>query len=106
MAKLETTICGVKFKNPTILASGILGVTGSSLFNVVKNGAGGVVTKSISLKERKGHPAPVILSYAEGLINAVGLSTMGIEDSLKELEFYKQNTDAPLIASIFASSVQ
>lgn len=102
---LETEICGIKFKNPAILASGILGVTGSSLLNMEKNGAGGVVTKSISLKERKGHPAPIILSFESGLINAVGLSTMGMEDSIKEIGFYKKNTDSPIIASIFASSM-
>lgn len=103
---LTTEICGLKFTNPIILASGILGVTGSSMVNVVNNGAGGVVTKSISLKERTGHPAPIILSYEGGLINAVGLSTMGIEDTLEEIKFYKEKTKAPIITSIFASSVE
>jgi len=41
MANLSVKFCGVEFENPTVLASGVLGVTASSLKNVVKNGAGG-----------------------------------------------------------------
>ena len=60
--KLETTFCGVKFKNPLVLASGVLGVTGASLRYVVENGAGGVTTKSIWRYGHQGHPNPVIIA--------------------------------------------
>jgi len=106
MAELKTTICGIELTNPTILASGILGVTGSSMLNVTKKGAGAVVTKSISLKQRKGHPSPIISTFETGIINAVGLSSMGAEESIKEINFYKENTTSPIIASIFASTAE
>ena len=42
------TLTGLKLKNPTILAAGVLGTTGASLCRVAREGgAGAVVTKSI-----------------------------------------------------------
>lgn len=102
---LSTELAGVKLKSPTVLASGILGVTGASLAAVAKAGAGAVTTKSISLKERKGHPTPVIATYPQGMVNAVGLSNAGAEETLAEIEFAVQNSGAPVIASIFASTI-
>lgn len=102
---LSTELAGIKLPNPTVLASGILGVTGSSLARVSKAGAGAVTTKSISFKERKGHPTPVIATYAQGMANAVGLSNAGAEETLPEIEYAVKNSPSPVIASIFASTI-
>lgn len=102
MTGLSTKICGVNLSNPTVLASGILGVTGASLCFVAKSGAGAVTTKSIGLEERKGHPSPIICGWEHGFINAVGLSGPGIEGSVDELKIAVKNCASPVIASIFA----
>ncbi|HOJ64382.1 MAG TPA: dihydroorotate dehydrogenase [Spirochaetota bacterium] len=94
------------FKRNGILASGILGVTGHSLLKVANSGAGGVTSKSISREKRKGHPPPVVQVFEHGVINAVGLSSLGIEESLKELKIVKSNSSAIVIASIFAGSIE
>jgi len=96
---LSTSVAGVEFKNPTLLASGILGVSRASLQNVIKNGAGGCVIKSISLEERPGHNAPNIISFEAGLLNAVGYSNPGVEQAKKEFVNLKK-LDAPIVASI------
>jgi dihydroorotate dehydrogenase (NAD+) catalytic subunit len=103
---LETKLCGVRLRNPTVLASGILGVSGASLANAARKGAGAVTSKSVSLEERKGHPCPILLTYEAGMMNAVGLSNPGADRIIEELQFYKKNSDAPLIASIFASKTK
>lgn len=103
---ITTRICGVKLCNPTVLASGIMGVTGPSLCFAAGNGAGAVTTKSIGMEERKGHPAPIILEWEKGLINAVGLSSPGIESSLEELKYAVGSCRSPVIASIFAPSTK
>ena len=100
---IKTKIANIKLDNPTILASGILGVTGSSLVNVADNGAGAVTSKSICLEERKGHSNPVLVEWEHGFINAVGLSNQGIEESLEEIRFAIRKTKKPVIANIFAS---
>ena len=46
---LKTNICGVEFRNPLMLAAGIMGSNASSMNWILKSGAGGVVPKSFSL---------------------------------------------------------
>jgi len=98
MSNLSIKINNLELKNPTILASGVLGVTAASLDNVVRNGAGAVVTKSISREARKGHPAPIITTYEAGMLNAVGYSNPGAVKAREE--FCNLNIDAPVILSI------
>ena len=50
-----TEIGGVRLKNHLLLAAGILGTTGASLARLLRNGAGGVVTKSIGPSPKEGH---------------------------------------------------
>ncbi|MBR9691142.1 dihydroorotate dehydrogenase [Candidatus Woesearchaeota archaeon] len=102
---LKTSICGVKLENPTVLASGIMGVSGASLVNVSKNGAGAVTTKSIGLEERKGHPGPIMITTKHYGMNAVGLSNQGIKLSMPEVVYAIKNSRSPVIASIFARKV-
>ncbi len=97
--------CGVEFKNPTVLASGVLGVTGSSMAEVVRNGAGGVTTKSIWLEEHIGHSNPVILAKEEWMINAVGLPDGGLDKAIDENKMYRKNSSAPLIAYIVGGTL-
>ncbi|MFH1218628.1 MAG: dihydroorotate dehydrogenase, partial [Candidatus Peregrinibacteria bacterium] len=107
MADLKIKFCGVEFRNPCVLASGVLGVTASSLKNVVRNGAGGVTTKSIWLKEHKGHKNPTMFGTEHYFMNAVGLSDAGIEKALGETfpEYSEGGRGAPIIANIVAGSV-
>lgn len=102
---ISTKLCGVKLDNPTILASGIMGVTGAGLCFVSRHGAGAVTTKSIGIEERKGHPAPIVTEWEKGLINAVGLSSPGINDCIEELKIAVASSESPVIASIFAPTV-
>lgn len=100
----DIKINDVKFKRNGILASGILGLTGWSMIKVASEGAGGVTTKSISKNIREGHKTPVIQVYKAGVINAVGLSSTGIENSNRELKIIRENADCVIIASVFGSS--
>lgn len=99
---LSVTFCGVRFANPLVLASGILGVTGGSLYNVIRAGAGGVTTKSIWRERHVGHPNPTILGFPHYLLNAVGVPDAGIEKAVQEMGAYMAATQAPIIANIIA----
>lgn len=106
MANLSVRFCGVSFKNPTVLASGILGVTASSLRNVVRHGAGGVTTKSIWLNEHPGHKNPVMFGTEHFFMNAVGLSDAGVKKAVTEtFPEYNKKKIAPIIASIVAGKI-
>ncbi len=104
--KLDVDFCGVKFKNPLVLASGVLGVSGASLRFVVENGAGGVTTKSIWRHGHTGHPNPVIIANDHFMLNAVGLPDAGIEKAHVEIGAYLKNKPAPLIANIVEARIE
>ena len=105
-AVLQTELAGVRLSSPLVLASGILGVSASSLWAVAQAGAGAVTTKSFCRHERAGHPGPAIISYGPGLLNAVGLSNPGAEAAVQEIREFKARTSTPLVASIFGGTVE
>jgi dihydroorotate dehydrogenase (NAD+) catalytic subunit len=98
-----TVIAGLNLANPTILAAGILGLTGSALKAVVDAGAGAVVTKSVGLKPRSGYPNPTVVPVACGLLNAMGLPNPGIHHFGEEIGLAKE-TGVPVIVSIYGFS--
>src|SRR5512140_1994983 len=87
---LSIDICGVRLTNPTVLASGILGLSEDLLIRVGDAGAGAVVTKSCGLKPRAGYPNPVVADWGAGLINAVGLSNPGVDATVEELRMARR----------------
>lgn len=95
----------INFKKNGVLASGILGVTGWSMVKVAKSGAGAVTSKSISKNIRKGHPTPVMQLFEAGMLNAVGLSSTGVDNSNEELKIVKDNSDSVVIASVFGGKI-
>ncbi len=101
---LEVEVAGIKLKNPTILASGILGTTGASLRRVAMAGAGAVVSKSAGSEARVGHRNPTVIGVPQGLLNAVGLSNCGIDEMAGELEIARE-AGVPVIASVYGFSV-
>jgi dihydroorotate dehydrogenase (NAD+) catalytic subunit len=68
-----------------------------------------VTAKSCGPAPRAGHPNPVALDWGGGLINAIGLTNPGAEheaELLAEARRLLQPLGVPLIASIFAGTVQ
>ena len=105
---LSVTLCGIRLPNPTVLASGVLGLTCEVMVRVAEAGAGAVTTKSVSLAPRDGYPNPVILDWGPGLINAVGLSNPGVEVMVEEIRAARERLaplGVPVIASIFADTI-
>ncbi len=102
MVDLSVNIGSLKLRNPTILASGILGVTSSQLLRVYNAGAGGVVTKSFTKNPLKGYDTPIIVGFKCGYLNAVGLANPGIE-SLEEIIKPLIKRGIPTIVSLAGS---
>lgn len=104
MTDISVNLCGIRLKNPTILASGIMGVSGASCCYAARNGAGAVVMKSIGPREREGHNNPILVEFEGGFLNAVGLPNAGIDNSLTEIQFAMKNAGVPVIPSIFGGT--
>ncbi len=101
---LEINIAGINLKSPLILASGILGVSFSSMKRVIDVGAGAVTTKSIGPVSRKGYKNPSIIEIYPGtFMNSVGLGNPGIDDFIPEIKEIKEY-DIILIVSVFGNT--
>ena len=99
---LETELCGIRLKNPTVLASGILGLSKALLSEVISNGAGAVTIKSLSFEAREGHKNPTIVSFDGGMMNAVGYSNFGVAGAKREFAGIRE-LGAPVFASVIGS---
>ncbi|MFX1483098.1 MAG: dihydroorotate dehydrogenase [Promethearchaeota archaeon] len=86
------------------LASGILGVTASTMIRAIESGADVVVTKSIGPSPRKGHPGPILTSSHGGLLNAVGLTNPGIDAFSEEMRMLRERK-IPVVLSIFGNTI-
>jgi len=98
---LATSIGSIKLERPTILASGILGISLEVFNRIYKAGAGAVVTKSLSKEPWEGYPNPTIFGVkGGGWLNAVGLSNPGAPNFAKMIS---SNKDVPIIVSLVGS---
>src|SRR3989344_4222238 len=95
----------MEMRNPTILASGILGVTTASLKFCADHDAGAVTMKSITKEVRKGHNQPIVHVYEGGMLNAVGYSNPGYESAIDEFKDLKK-VGCPVIGSIVAKDAE
>ena len=68
--------------NPVIAASGTFGY-GIEFEEIVSlERIGALVTKGISLEPMAGHAAPRLVQTAAGMLNAIGLQNIGVEEFL------------------------
>ncbi len=102
---LSVNLAGIKLKNPTILASGIMGISAASLKFCEENGAGAVTLKSIGHNERIGHNNPTVYVWENGIHNAVGLPNPGIDGSIDKMSEMLNVLSIPLIGSMFADTI-
>lgn len=98
-------IGALNLDNPTILASGILGLDTQTLKKVAKGGAGAVTLKSLTSEPRKGHNNPILVEIEGGFLNAVGYANRGIEAGVEEFKKWGKD-DIPLIGSIVGGSAE
>ncbi|OGV10993.1 MAG: dihydroorotate dehydrogenase B catalytic subunit [Ignavibacteria bacterium RIFOXYA2_FULL_37_17] len=106
MVDLSVNIAGLRLKNPVLLASGTVGYGNEIAEFTDLNKLGGIVTKSLSLKPRKGNPPPRITETPSGMLNAIGLANVGVESFLNDKIPFLKKLDTTLICNIAASTIE
>ncbi len=76
-------ICGIKFKNPVIAASGTFSFGIEHAEYTDLNRIGGIAVKGLTLEPKKGNPPPRIAETPSGILNSVGLQNPGIDFFIK-----------------------
>src|SRR6058998_2871233 len=97
---LSVEFAGIKLPNPTILASGILGVSAEIMVRAARAGAGAVVTKSFNRDGREGYHNPSFIEVPGGFLNALGIPNPGMREMRHEVQAVSK-AGVPVIASVF-----
>lgn len=103
---LSVNIGKLKLKNPILLASGTVGYGNEISDFIDLNILGGIITKSISLKPRKGNKPQRIAETPAGMLNAIGLANVGLEEFIKEKIPFLSKFDVTIICNIAASTIE
>ncbi|MBI9072812.1 MAG: dihydroorotate dehydrogenase [Melioribacteraceae bacterium] len=103
---LSVKLGKLELKNPIMFASGTVGYGNeiSKFTDLSKIGA--IVTKSVSLKPRKGNPPQRIFETASGMLNAIGLANVGVEAFIKEKIPFLEEVKSTVICNIAASTIE
>ncbi len=106
MANLSVEICGVKFKNPVIAASGTYGF--GREFNEVYDISqiGGISTQGMTLEPRVGNPVPRIAEGDSVILNAVGLQNPGVESFIEKDLGYLKSKGVVIIANVAGKTLE
>ena len=95
------TVCGIRFPNPVLAASGTFCYCIEFEKLVDLNSLGGIVVKGLSREPIQGNPAPRLWEARAGMINSVGLQNIGarafVADKLPQMRRYS----TPVIANVF-----
>jgi len=104
MTDLSVNIAGIKMKNPVMVASGTFSCDYADFIDLDKIGA--VISKSVTLKPRKGNPPPRICETPSGMLNTIGIENPGIDAFIKKDLMCFSSFSSPLIVSIAGETLE
>ncbi len=103
---MKVQLAGLELTNPVIAASGTFGY-GIEFEEIVSlESIGGFCTKGISLQPMAGHPPPRMIQTAAGMLNAIGLQNVGVEDFIaRKLPPMAKYPRCKVIVNVFGYTV-
>jgi len=102
---LTVNIGKIELKNPVMTASGTFGYAEEFEPLIDLNRLGAIIVKGLSLHPEKGNPPPRIVETPCGMLNAIGLENIGIDQFQKEKLPFLKSISTPVIVNIFGKSI-
>ncbi len=103
---LRVNIGSLRLRNPVLTASGTFGYGREFADLTNLHRLGGVVTKGISLAPRPGNPPPRIVETACGMLNAIGLENVGVEEFIRRKMVFLRSVGTRVIVNILGDSIE
>ena len=98
--RLQVNLAGIRMRNPVMPASGTFGY-GSEYDDFVDlNKLGAIVVKGITSEPWPGNPMERIAETPSGMLNAIGLQNVGVDDFIQQKLPYLKDYDVPVIANV------
>ena len=104
--RLEVQLGPLKLKNPVITASGTFGYGTEFLPFVDLARLGGICVKGLSFSPRKGNAPPRTFETPAGMINAIGLANVGVEEFVRSKLPALRPYGTAIIANVFGETVE
>jgi len=101
---LSVAVGSVRLKNPVLTASGTFGYGLEFLPFLSLAQLGGLVTKGLSPRPRKGNPPERIVETPAGMLNAIGLQNVGVDAFLKDKLPALRAHDTAIVANVFGET--
>lgn len=102
---ISVDFAGIRLANPVFTASGTCGYADELGDFMDMNQLGGFITKSITLKPRKGHTTPRIVETDSGMLNAIGLANVGVEKFIEEKVPVLEKMSAAVFVNVAGESI-
>ena len=103
---LTVDIGGITLKNPVMTASGTFGYGPEFTDYLDLNSLGGIITKGLSLRPRAGNPTPRIVETCGGMLNAIGLQNVGLDEFITQKVPFYRTIDTKVIANFFGTTIE
>jgi dihydroorotate dehydrogenase (NAD+) catalytic subunit len=104
---MHVKLAGIDLVSPVIAASGTFGYGIEFEEIVALERLGGFVSKGISLQPMTGHPAPRLVHTAAGMLNAIGLQNVGVDEYIaKKLQPMKRYPRCKVFVNVFGYTVE
>ncbi|MFA5063298.1 MAG: dihydroorotate dehydrogenase [Candidatus Omnitrophota bacterium] len=97
---LSVELGKLKLNNPVMVASGTFGYAEEFRDFMDLKKLGAIVTKTITLKPRKGNPSPRTCETTGGMLNSIGLENPGLENFIKDKLPFLKKLSIPIIISV------
>jgi dihydroorotate dehydrogenase (NAD+) catalytic subunit len=101
---MSVAVGGLRLRGPVLAASGTFGY-GTEVPLLERSALGGMVSKGIFLRPRKGTAPPRIAETPSGMLNAIGLQGPGVEAIIRDYASLWAGWDFPVFVNINGESV-
>jgi dihydroorotate dehydrogenase (NAD+) catalytic subunit len=102
---LKVKLGPLELKNPVMTASGTFGYGREFESFVHPDLLGGIVVKGLSLKPRAGNLPPRIVETPAGMLNAIGLANIGIDEFVEKKLPWLKTLNTNVVVNIYGHSV-
>ena len=103
---LRVKLGPLELKNPVMTASGTFGYGREFDSLVDLNLLGAIIVKGLSLKPKAGNPPPRIVETPCGMLNAIGLANIGLDEFIREKLPWLKALDTEVIVNIYGHSIE
>jgi len=102
---MSVEFAGLKLTNPVWTASGTCGYADELSDFMDINRLGGFITKSITIKPRLGNDTPRVVETDSGMLNAIGLANLGVDEFIAQKMPILEKLTTPVFVNVAGETI-